>query len=102
VQKIPLHHQFADLGVQTLDLPLGLGRGSSAAVERLRRLVLKLLLPRLYLIGMDLIALGQIGHRRLLAQRLQRYLRLQRPVDLSSRSLWHASLRLIRNGADSD
>jgi hypothetical protein len=57
--------------VQTLDLPLAIRCRSGAAIERLRRLILKLLLPGLDLIGMDLVALGQIGHCRLLAQGLK-------------------------------
>jgi hypothetical protein len=88
--------------VQALDLPLAVRRSSAAGVECLRRLVLKLLLPRVDLVGMNLIALRQIGHRRLLAQRLQRNLRLQRRVDLPSRLLCHAPLRLIRNGDNSN
>jgi hypothetical protein len=36
-----------------------------------------LLLPGIYLIGMNLIALGQIGYRRLFPQCLQRDLCLQ-------------------------
>jgi hypothetical protein len=48
-----------------------------AAFECPRFLVLKLLLPGINPVRMDLIALRQIGHRRLLPQRLQRNLRLQ-------------------------
>jgi hypothetical protein len=51
--------------------------GGRPALERPCRLVLKLLLPGVDLVGMYLIALGQVGHRRLLAQRLQGDLRLQ-------------------------
>jgi hypothetical protein len=40
--------------------------------------------------------------RSILQGHLQRNLRLQRPVDLPSRLLCHAPLRLIRNGADSN
>src|SRR5690554_889640 len=41
---------------------------------------------------MNLIALGQISHRRLLTQRLQRNLRLHRRIDLPSRPLRHSPL----------
>lgn len=49
-------------------------------IERPRRLLHKLLLPGVYLVGMNLIARGQFGHRRLLPQRLQGDLRLQRRI----------------------
>jgi IstB-like ATP binding protein len=42
----------------------------------------------------DPVALRQVSHRRLFPQRLQRDLRLQRPVNLPSRSLRHNPLRL--------
>src|SRR5947209_2362000 len=64
-----------------------------AALERPRRLIEQLLLPRIDLVGMHLIALRQIGNRRLLPQRLQRDLRLQPRIDLPSRPLRHAPLR---------
>ena len=53
--------------------PFNLALGSAiaiAGVEGPRRLIEQLLLPGVNLIGMDLIALGQIGHRRVLPQRL--------------------------------
>ena len=49
------------------------------------------------------VALRQIGNRGLFPQRLQRNLRLQARVNLPSRSLCHAPLRLLRrNGFDSN
>src|SRR5262249_44339319 len=81
--KIPFHNQLTDLGVQLLHLALVPGHAIAAAVlERPRRLLQKLLLPGVNLVGMDLIALGQIGHGRLLPQRLQGDLRLQHRVNL--------------------
>jgi hypothetical protein len=51
----------------------------------------------------DLIALGQIGDRRVFPQHLQCNLRLQRRVDLPSCSLRHSPLgRLRRNGPKSN
>src|SRR5262249_35183186 len=57
---------------------------------------------RQYLVAVHLITLGQVGHRRLLSQRLQRNLRFQRRIDPSSCPLSHRPLRLIRNGAFSN
>ena len=64
-----------------------------AALKRPGHLILKLLLPRIYLIRVYLLALSQISRRRLFLQRLQRDLRLQRRIDLPSR-LAHNPLRL--------
>src|ERR1700746_3826111 len=78
--------------------PFNLALGSAiaiAGVEGPRRLIEELLLPGVNLIGMDLIALGEIGHRRVLPQRLQCNLRLQRRVDLPSCSLRHSPLRRL-------
>jgi hypothetical protein len=47
----------------------------------------------------DLVALGQIGYRRLFPHRLQGNLRLQGRVNLASR-LRHGSLRLSNGAAD--
>ena len=47
----------------------------------------QLLLPGVNLVRMNLIALGQIGYRRLLPQRFQRDLGLQYRINLPSRSL---------------
>src|SRR5215468_1501383 len=88
--------------MQPLDFPLVGGWPVAGGLERPRRLVLKLLLPGVYLVGVHLITLGQVGHRRLLSQRLQRNLRFQRRIDPSSRPLSHRPLRLIRNGAFSN
>ena len=51
------------------------------------------------LVGMDLVALGQIGHRRLFSIRFQRDLRLQGAVNLASH-LRHPLLRLSNGAAD--
>src|SRR5215470_10069608 len=88
--------------MQPLDFPLVGGWPVAGGLERPRRLVLKLLLPGVYLVGVHLITLGQVGHRRLLSQRLQRNLRFQRRIDPSSCPLSHRPLRLIRNGAFSN
>jgi hypothetical protein len=60
-----------DLGVKTLDLPLvsRLRVPPDAGVERPRRLILKLLLPGVNLVGMDLISLRKVVDRGLLPQR---------------------------------
>lgn len=49
---------------------------AGAALERSRRLLLKLLLPSINLVRVNLVAQGRIGHRRLSSQRLQGGLRL--------------------------
>lgn len=73
---------------QPLDLVLAVGHTVAAAVlKRPRCLILQLFLSGTNLVRMNLIALRQIGDRRLLPQRLQRNLRLQRRVDLPSRSI---------------
>jgi hypothetical protein len=41
-------------------------------IKRPRRMVQQLLLPGVNLVGMNLMALRQVGYRRLFAQRLQR------------------------------
>src|SRR5208337_4317015 len=96
-EKIALDLQLSDLRVQPLDLALRLGFGilSDLRVERPRRMVLQLLLPGIDLVRMHLIALRQVGYSRLLTQRFQRDLRLQRRIDLPSRLL-HRPLRLSR------
>ena len=79
----------ADLGVQLLDLALAacLGIVANPGVKRPRRLLQQLLLPGVDLVRVDLVALRQVRHRRLLPQRLQGDLRLQPRVDLPSRPL---------------
>jgi hypothetical protein len=53
--------------VQLLDLPFSIRSAApSAALKRSRRPILKLLLPRIDLVRVNLAALGQIGHSRLL------------------------------------
>src|SRR5579863_885420 len=86
--------------MQPLDLPLmrRLRAPPDARVEGARRLILKLLLPAVNLVGMDLVALSKVDDRRLLSQRLQRDLRFQPAVNPPSRLLRHRSLRLS-NGA---
>lgn len=98
--KIPLHRQLPDLGVEVLDLFLRrLFRvKANIGVEGARRILQKLLLPGVDLIGVNLVTLGQIGHRRLLSHRLQGDLRLQRYINLPSRLLRHHPLHLA-NGA---
>ena len=51
--------------MQTLDLALAFDRLAHATVEGARCLVLQLLLPRVNLVGMNLVALCQVGDRRL-------------------------------------
>jgi hypothetical protein len=65
-------------------------------IERPRRLILKLLLPGVNLVGMDLVALRKVRDRRLLPQRFQRDLRLQSGVNPPPRLLRHRSLRPIK------
>jgi hypothetical protein len=51
-------------GVQPFNLALTLGGAMAVAVlERARHLIQELLFPGVNLVGMNLIALGQIGHR---------------------------------------
>src|SRR4029078_9238681 len=78
-EKIVLDRQLSDLGVQPLNITLGLRHGLLAAlrVERPRSVLLQLLLPGIDLIRMHLKALRQVGYSHLLPQRLQRNLRLQ-------------------------
>src|SRR3974390_602281 len=92
------------LGVKLLDLARRrrLGVEPNFRIERPRRVVLQLFLPRINLPPdqvRGLVALPQIVHRRLLAQRLGRNLRLQPRINLPSR-LRHAPLRSMPFGAD--
>src|SRR5206468_12969882 len=64
---------------------LRLGLLADLRVERPRRVLLQLPLPRINLVRVHLIALGQVSYRRLLTQRFQRDFRFQRCIDLSSR-----------------
>src|SRR4029077_5630753 len=66
------------------------------------RLFQKLLLPGIDLVRVNLIALGQIGHRRLLPHGFQRDLCLQCRVDLPSRLRRHHALRLSNGAAPSN
>src|SRR6516165_6660920 len=87
--------------MQLLDLPLAIGFGvpADAGIEGARRVLQQLLLPGIDLVGMDLVALGKVGHRRLFPNRFQRDLRLQGAVNLASR-LRHGLLRLPNGAAD--
>src|SRR6516162_3829815 len=87
--------------MQLLDLPLAIGFGvpADAGIEGARRVLQQLLLPGIDLVGMDLVALGKVGHRRLFPNRFQRDLRLQGAVNLASR-LHHGLLRLPNGAAD--
>ena len=69
--------------------------GSNARAALLQQL----LLPGINLVRVNLVALRQIRHRRLLPQRLQGDLRLQRRVDLPSRLLHHPLRLSRRNGS---
>src|SRR5208337_5692064 len=86
-EKIVLDRQLANLGVKLLDLARRrrLRLRANLRIKRPRRMVQQLLLPGVNLVGMNLMALRQVGYRRLFAQRLQRNLRLQRRVNLPSR-----------------
>lgn len=70
-----------------------LGIGADACVKGRRSMIHKLLLPAVNLVRMDLAAVRQLSHRRLIASNLQGDLRLPRQVDLASRLLSHRSLR---------
>ncbi len=98
--KKSLDRQLSDLGVELLDLlrreRIGVPR--ELHIECARCEILKLFLPGVQ-VRMNLMALRLIGHRRLLAQRLQSNLRLQRRINLPSR-LGHVTLRSKAFGAD--
>ena len=83
---IPFHRQLADLGVKSGGLALaflgGLVQTDRPAREKARDIVLYQLLPAINLVWMHPVALGQLGNRRLLAQRLKRDLRLKRRIEL--------------------
>ena len=70
--KIALCRELSDLGVQPLDLPLVLGFAipPDVRVEVPRGLVLKLPLPGVNLVRMDLIPLGQTSIARTKALRI--------------------------------
>ena len=84
--------------MKALDLALlgGVRWLADDAVEGAGRLILQLLLPRVNLIGVNLIALRQLVDARLLAHRLQGNLRLQRRVNLPSCSLRHGLLCSVK------
>ena len=80
--------------MQLLDLPAcpDLRLLPAARIECPRSLLLQLLLPRIHLIGMDLVAHRQIGNARILAQSLQCDPRLQPRINPPSRLLRHSPL----------
>src|SRR6516162_11711098 len=86
--------------MQPLDLPLmrRLRVPPHTGLEGARRLILKLLLPGVNLVGMDRVALRKVDDRGLLSHGLQRDLTLQPGINPPSRLLRHRSLRLS-NGA---
>src|SRR6185437_15733078 len=100
-EKIVLDRQLADLGVQLLDRACRrrLRVHPDLGIEHPRRMVQQLLLLRIDLVRMNLVTLRQVVHCRLLAQRLDRNLRLQPRVNLPSR-LRHVPLRSKPFGAD--
>ena len=75
-----------------------LGILADLRIKRARRLLLQLLLPGVDLVRMNLMPRRQIGDPRLLPQRLQGDLRLQRRINLPSR-LAHVPLRLSRQNS---
>src|SRR5215212_3585675 len=62
-QKIALHRQLANLGVQFLDALLGVCGHSLAVGEQLRSTLEQLLLPNRDLGAMDLVLLGELRQR---------------------------------------
>jgi hypothetical protein len=66
--KIPLDRELPDLGVQSLNLPLmrRFRVPPDARIEGARRLILKLLLPGVNRVRMDLVALRKVRDRRML------------------------------------
>jgi hypothetical protein len=78
---------------------LACSRSISHSCEGARRLILKLLLPGVNLVRVDLVALRKVRDRPLLPQRLRGDLRLQPAVNPPSRLLRHRSLRLSNEAA---
>src|SRR6266404_8640012 len=78
-----------------LTLPAGLGIMANAGIKGPRRLLHKLLLPSVNLVRVNLVAHRKVRNRRLLPQRLQGNPRLQRRINLPSRSLAHLPLRSL-------
>src|SRR5258707_13101145 len=89
--------------MQLLDLalPAGLGIMANAGIKGPGRLLYKLLLPRVNLVRVNLVAHRKVRHRRLLPQRLQGNSRLQRRINLPSRSLAHLPAPFVTNGTAS-
>src|SRR5215468_3115039 len=77
-QKIALHGQLANLGMQLLHPLLGVGGKTLTVGEQLRGALKQLLLPRRDLGGMDLVLLGELGERLIATDGLQSDLRLER------------------------
>src|SRR5689334_2701288 len=78
-----------------LTLPAGLGIMADAGIKGPGRLLHKLILPGVNLIRVNLVAHRKVRNRRLLPQRLQGNSRLQRRINLPSRSLDHLPLRSL-------
>src|SRR5690349_24875780 len=70
-QKIPLHRQFADLGVQLLHSLLRVGGQTLPVGEQLGGALEQLLFPRGDLGAVQLMLLGELGERLIAADRLQ-------------------------------
>ena len=84
-QEIPFDRQLADLGVElgrlALALLLAIPRTARPSREQARRIVENLLLPGINLVRMHPVSLRQFRNRRILAQRLNRNLRLERRIN---------------------
>src|SRR6266446_8156427 len=84
-----------------LTLPACLAIMANPGVKGPRRLLQKLLLPRVDLVRVNFIANRKVRHRRLLPQRHQRNSRLQRRINLPSRPLAHLPPPFVANGTAS-
>src|ERR1700678_1599633 len=85
-QEIPLYRQFADLAVELGRLPLArllaLARHARAPCEQARHILHHQLLPAVNLVRVHPVPLRQLRNRRILPKRFQRYLRLERRIEL--------------------
>src|SRR5215471_4462764 len=78
VLKNLLQDQFADLGVQGLDVDLaGRRSGLATALKHVGSAFKELLLPRSDLIGMHVELLSKLRNRSIVLQRSQRHLRFE-------------------------
>src|SRR5208283_2406090 len=98
-QEIPFDRQLADRGVKlgrlTLALLPAIARTARPSREQARDVVENLLLPGINLVRMHPVPLRQFRNRRILAQRLERNLRLERRIKLLA-CLRHFSLHRLR------